>query len=227
MRRPTLGAARHRAVEATPQTTLPEDATLATLAGDPARARLAITLDPKDGGPIYQGIVALEAASIAALIEHYLATSEQIDSRLLLATDASGCAACCCSECRAPSTTTTPRGRQSSPRARPRETPSCSAPRASRSFWPRRFPDHDVRVVRTAAARFACGCSDDRIVQRAQDARSHRDREHSRRAGDGRRDLRVLRPSIPLRRRRRARAVRARGRRPRRAAGCHSSASRR
>ena len=44
-------------------------------------------LDPKDGGPIYQGIVALEAASIAALIEHYLTTSEQIDSRLVLATD--------------------------------------------------------------------------------------------------------------------------------------------
>ena len=43
-----------------------------TLAGDPARSRLAITLDPKDGSPLYQGIVALEAASIAALIEHYL-----------------------------------------------------------------------------------------------------------------------------------------------------------
>ena len=50
------------------------------------RARLAITLDPKDGGPLYQGIVGLEAASIATLIEHYLTASEQIESRLVLAT---------------------------------------------------------------------------------------------------------------------------------------------
>jgi len=64
---------------------LPSDASLAMLAGDVAKSRLAITLDPKDGGPIYQGVVALEASSIAALFEHYLATSEQIDSRMLLA----------------------------------------------------------------------------------------------------------------------------------------------
>ena len=64
---------------------LPADATLAVLAGDLARARLVITLDPKDGGPVYQGVVAIAGGSIAALIEHYLATSEQIDSRMRLA----------------------------------------------------------------------------------------------------------------------------------------------
>jgi hypothetical protein len=67
---------------------LPDDAPLQVLAGDPAASRLAIMLDPRDGGPVYQGIVALEAASIASLIEHYLTTSEQIDSRLVLAADA-------------------------------------------------------------------------------------------------------------------------------------------
>jgi len=66
---------------------LPAAASLATLAGDVAKSRLAITLDPRDGGPIYQGIVALEANSIAALIEHYLTRSEQIDSRMVLAVD--------------------------------------------------------------------------------------------------------------------------------------------
>ena len=60
------------------------------LAGGPEHGRLVITLDPKDGGPIYQGIVALEAGSIATLIEHYLATSEQIDSRLVLAATGEG-----------------------------------------------------------------------------------------------------------------------------------------
>ena len=67
---------------------LPDDAPLRALAGDPAASRLAIMLDPKDGGPIYQGIVALEAASIAALVEHYLTASEQIESRLVLAAGA-------------------------------------------------------------------------------------------------------------------------------------------
>ena len=63
------------------------DATLAELAGGPEHGRLVLTLDPKGAGTIYQGIVALEAGSIAGLIEHYLATSEQLTSRILLATD--------------------------------------------------------------------------------------------------------------------------------------------
>ena len=60
------------------------DAPLAALAGTPAAARLAITLDPRNSGSLYQGIVSLEGASIAASIEHYLATSEQLHSRLRL-----------------------------------------------------------------------------------------------------------------------------------------------
>jgi len=60
------------------------DATLAELAGGGLEARLAITLDPEEG-PLYQGIVALEAGSVASLLEHYLASSEQLASRLALA----------------------------------------------------------------------------------------------------------------------------------------------
>jgi molecular chaperone Hsp33 len=63
---------------------LPHDATLERLAGGALQARLAITLDPRDAGPLYQGIVALEAASVAATIEHYLSTSEQVASKLAL-----------------------------------------------------------------------------------------------------------------------------------------------
>ncbi len=64
------------------------DATLAELAGGATQGRLVITLDPKGRGTLYQGIVTLETASVAGLIEHYLATSEQLASRLVLATDA-------------------------------------------------------------------------------------------------------------------------------------------
>jgi molecular chaperone Hsp33 len=45
---------------------------------------MVLTLDPKDGSPLYQGVVALEGGSIAELFEHYLAKSEQIPSRLWL-----------------------------------------------------------------------------------------------------------------------------------------------
>jgi molecular chaperone Hsp33 len=57
------------------------DASLVALAGPPAAARLAITLDPRAGGRLYQGIVELKSG-ITASIEHYLATSEQLHSRL-------------------------------------------------------------------------------------------------------------------------------------------------
>ncbi|MEO5701872.1 MAG: Hsp33 family molecular chaperone HslO [Casimicrobiaceae bacterium] len=67
---------------------LPVDADLATLVGGAGNGRLAIILDPKDGGQIYQGIVTLEATGIAALMEHYFATSEQIPSRIAIAADA-------------------------------------------------------------------------------------------------------------------------------------------
>jgi len=69
---------------------LPADASLADLAGGSAQGRLALTLDPRDAGALYQGIVSLDATSIAASIEHYLATSEQLPSRLWLRVDA-GC----------------------------------------------------------------------------------------------------------------------------------------
>ncbi len=61
-----------------------DDARLADLAGDDPGCRMVLTLDPKDGGPLYQGVVALEGGSVAQLFEHYLAKSEQIESRLWL-----------------------------------------------------------------------------------------------------------------------------------------------
>ncbi|MEO8537423.1 MAG: Hsp33 family molecular chaperone HslO, partial [Betaproteobacteria bacterium] len=69
---------------------LPPDAPLAVLAGGSARGRLTLTLDSRDTGTLYQGIVALETTSVASSIEHYLATSEQLPSRLWLDAGADG-----------------------------------------------------------------------------------------------------------------------------------------
>lgn len=49
--------------------------------------RFVITIDPKEGGQRYQGIVNLEGNTVAAALENYLARSEQLDSRLWLAAD--------------------------------------------------------------------------------------------------------------------------------------------
>jgi molecular chaperone Hsp33 len=66
---------------------LADHASLADLAGGPEHGRFVLTLDPQRGGTLYQGIVTLEGDSVAELIEHYLATSEQLASRMLLAVD--------------------------------------------------------------------------------------------------------------------------------------------
>lgn len=58
--------------------------TLPELVGD---GRFVITLDPRDGGQAYQGIVPLEGDSIAEILEGYMTRSEQLHTRLWLAAD--------------------------------------------------------------------------------------------------------------------------------------------
>jgi molecular chaperone Hsp33 len=60
---------------------VPAGGTLADLVGD---GKFAITLDPGQGRPGYQGVVTLEGASVAAALEQYMARSEQIETRLWL-----------------------------------------------------------------------------------------------------------------------------------------------
>lgn len=72
-----------------------DDATLATMVNVHGKGRFAITLDPQDklpGQQPYQGIVPLSdengpLASITEVLEHYMQSSEQLDTRLWLAAD--------------------------------------------------------------------------------------------------------------------------------------------
>ncbi|MEH6461638.1 Hsp33 family molecular chaperone HslO [Chitinimonas sp. JJ19] len=57
------------------------DLPLAELLGD---GKFVITLDPREAGQTYQGIVGLTGTSVAAIIEHYMQSSEQLDTRLWL-----------------------------------------------------------------------------------------------------------------------------------------------
>jgi len=66
---------------------VPEDLPLPALLGE--GGRFVMTLDPRtDQGQAWQGIVALEGDSVAAMLEHYMQSSEQLDTRLILASDA-------------------------------------------------------------------------------------------------------------------------------------------
>jgi molecular chaperone Hsp33 len=60
------------------------DGNLRTLLGE---GRFVISLISESGKQNYQGVVDLDADSIAGALEHYMATSEQIETRLWLACD--------------------------------------------------------------------------------------------------------------------------------------------
>jgi molecular chaperone Hsp33 len=60
---------------------VPDAGTLAELAGN---GKFAITLDPGQGRPGYQGVVELDGPSVATALENYMLRSEQIETRLWL-----------------------------------------------------------------------------------------------------------------------------------------------
>ena len=142
------------------------DATLAELAGGATQGRLVITLDPKGNGTLYQGIVTLETTSVASLIEHYLATSEQLASRLVLATDAGRAAGLLVQ--RLPGAA--PRGTgpddtwtRASDRMSQLDPVVLLAPGSAQSLLAHSFPHDDVRVFAPKRVAFRCSCSRERV----------------------------------------------------------------
>ena len=194
--------------------TLPATASLADLAGGAARGRLAITLDPKDGGPLYQGIVALEAASIASLIEHYLRTSEQIDSRMAIATDGPRVRGLLLQRLPGAKPADDDTWMRAAPRFDTMQPETLLARAGAAELLQAHFPDDDVRLFAARPARFACSCSRRARRERLADDRSRRGREHPRGAGADRGHLRVLQPPVHVRRGGRPRALCRRTRRP-------------
>jgi molecular chaperone Hsp33 len=134
------------------------DASLRALAGAPAQARLAITLDPRDGGTLYQGIVALEGDSIAASIEHYLATSEQLPSRLVLATAHGKASGLLLQRLPASTADDTETWRRAA-HALTDAGAALLAVREPAALLQALFPRDDLRVFPARAARFECKCT--------------------------------------------------------------------
>ena len=142
---------------------LPDDATLDRLAGGVTQARLAITLDPREAGPMYQGIVALESASVASTIEHYLSTSEQVASKLALAVDDGEVAGVLLQ--RLPGSgpaddATWARAVAALDAAAPEALASAAV---SDDGLASLFAGHDLRVFKASTPRFECSCSRARV----------------------------------------------------------------
>ena len=143
---------------------LPQDASLAELAGGPAHSRLAISLDPKDGTPIYQGVVALEATSVARLVEHYLTKSEQIDSALALATSNEHARGLLVQRLPGADVDDDATWARAATIARATPPSDLFVAGGAEALLQRRFPDDDLRLFGPRTARFACSCSQERVA---------------------------------------------------------------
>jgi len=139
-----------------------DDALLADLAGAAGGGRMVLTLDPKDGGPLYQGVVALEGGSVAALFEHYLAVSEQIESRLWLR--AGGGRACGLLLQRMPGAADSDAATWQRAARAPAAAAAAFDAADAHALLARLFPDDDVRAFRARTPRFGCSCTRERVA---------------------------------------------------------------
>jgi molecular chaperone Hsp33 len=143
------------------------EATLSELAGGANQGRLVITLDPKGTGTLYQGIVTLETASVAALIEHYLATSEQLASRLVLVADAGRAAGLLVQRLPGAGAIGSPVRDdiwlRTSERLASLDPVLLLAPGTAQALVAESFPHDDVRVFSPKPVTFRCTCSQERV----------------------------------------------------------------
>ncbi len=140
-----------------------EDADLASLTeAELSTARLVITLDPKQGGQLYQGIVEVESGSIAAMLEHYLQRSEQLPSRLWLAADETRVTGLLLQRLGSASDDDEPWRRLSLLAGTVTEHELLELP--AETLLRRLFAEESVRVFAPQPVQFHCPCSVDRVV---------------------------------------------------------------
>lgn len=125
--------------------------------------RFAISLVPESGQQSYQGIVDLEADSIAAALEHYMATSEQVETRLWLACDdrrAAGLLLQKLPDHDAADSDAWPRAGQLAATVTAGELLGLEPSR----LLHRLFHEEDLRVFEPRPVYFRCSCTRDRVV---------------------------------------------------------------
>jgi molecular chaperone Hsp33 len=142
---------------------LAADATLVELAGDPEQSRFTITLDPRGGGSLYQGIVALEATTIERLLEHYLTTSEQLQSRVVLEARDGVAAGLLLQRLPGSSAHDDATWARVEASINALATDALLTNTSHADVLSALFPEDDLRVFGPRSAQFRCSCSFDRV----------------------------------------------------------------
>ena len=125
--------------------------------------RFAITIVPTDATQSYQGIVALEGDTVSAVLEHYMATSEQLETRLWLASNDEQAGGLLLQ--RLPGEAGNDpdawnRAVKLSETVTERELLTLPA----RQIVRRLFHEEDIRVFESRIVSFRCSCTRDRVV---------------------------------------------------------------
>ena len=125
--------------------------------------RFVISIVPSGGKQTYQGIVAIEGNSIAEVLEHYMAKSEQLETRLWLASDSQQAAGMLLQKLPAAPTQDEDawnRAKQLGETIRREELLSLPA----REIIRRLYHEEDVRVFESRPVAFRCSCSRERVT---------------------------------------------------------------
>lgn len=125
--------------------------------------RFVISIVPNSGKQTYQGIVAIEGDSIAQVLEHYMAKSEQLETRLWLASDSQQAAGMLLQKLPAAPTQDADawnRATQLGETIRREELLSLPA----REIIRRLYHEEDVRVFESRPVAFRCSCSRERVT---------------------------------------------------------------
>ena len=125
--------------------------------------RFVISIVPSSGKQTYQGIVAIEGESIAQVLEHYMAKSEQVETRLWLASDSHQAAGMLLQKLPAAPTQDADawnRATQLGETIRREELLSLPA----REIIRRLYHEEDVRVFESRPVAFRCSCSRQRVT---------------------------------------------------------------
>jgi molecular chaperone Hsp33 len=125
--------------------------------------RFVISLVPESGQQSYQGVVDLDTDSIAAALEHYMASSEQIATRLWLACDgrrAAGLLIQKLPQQESADADAWPRAEHLAATVKPEELLQLEPAR----LLHRLFHEEDLRVFEPRPVYFRCSCSRERVV---------------------------------------------------------------
>ena len=139
---------------------VPDTGTLVELVGN---GKFAITLDPGQGRPGYQGVVALAGATVAAALEQYMLRSEQIETRLWLTAQSDRAAGLLLQKLPGRETVDADAWQRATTLATSL-TPRELAMHDARELLRRLYSAENIRIFKPRPVAFRCSCSRERVA---------------------------------------------------------------